>query len=196
MAQIEFSPPSGSVATDWPELAIKIYNEKTTRAHFKSLAAWRILSVAPKWTIPCPPPGPLAISIAGISSSDASSAPSSDSAIDSHASTPHPSTPPRPMGQKQTKRKRPESKSEHLEEDFQEQVKKSNELAERRVKALEEGTEVTKKMAIKDAEAKYSLVQVNDLKVLMMKEDNCESKIAKETLRLMQQRLKNKYPSS
>ncbi|EGG03090.1 uncharacterized protein MELLADRAFT_56975 [Melampsora larici-populina 98AG31] len=197
MAQIEHSPPSGTVQTDWPELAIKIYNESNARAHFKSLAAWRILSAAPKWIVPRPPPGPLAMSISSASNplSDASGGPSSDSALDSGVNTPRALTPPRPTGMKKTKRQRLQDEKAEAIEDRQDQLKRANELAERRVKALEEGTELTKKMALKDAEAKDSLVQVNDLKVLMMKEENCHTELAKETLKLMQQRLKEKYSS-
>lgn len=43
------------------------------------------------------------------------------------------------------------------------------------------------------AEAKPRLVQVNELKLLMMSEENCHTDVAKKDLQLMQQQLKNKY---
>ena len=147
MAQIKGSPPSGTVQGDWPELAIKLYNETTPRSEFKSLAAWKVLSNAPKWIVPLPPPGPLAMSIASM--------PLSDPASDSGVSTSRASTPPRPMSNKQAKRKHlEESQSEQVEEERLSHLKRDNELAERRVKALEDGTVLAKKMAKADAEAK------------------------------------------
>jgi hypothetical protein len=131
------------------------------------------------------------MSIAQSPPSSDSAAPASDS---NHPSYTRPPSPSRPIGNKKAKRKRiEEGKAQEMESARQEQIKRSNDLAEQRIKAIQEGNEVTKKMAQADAEAKASLVQVNDLKVLMMSETECHTDLAKETLRLMQQRLKEKY---
>ncbi|KAH9819200.1 hypothetical protein DFH28DRAFT_925300 [Melampsora americana] len=84
-------------------------------------------------------------------------------------------------------------KAEELNAARENHMKRSNELAQRRVEALEAANRVIREMAKSDAEAKASLTQVNELKVLMMSEDNCQTDIAKDVLRLMQQRLKEKY---
>ncbi|KAH9815211.1 hypothetical protein DFH28DRAFT_969020 [Melampsora americana] len=130
--------------------------------------------------------------------------PSSDSPLDSPTipSTPllsplgRPSTPPRPPGSRQTKRMRLEEakvKAEEMKEAREDHLKRSNELAQRRLEALEDANRVIRELAKSDAEAKASLTQVNELKVLMMSEDNCQTDVAKDVLRLMQQRLKEKY---
>lgn len=175
-------------------MALRIYDDQNPKHPFKSLPAWEVLRLAPKWIIPCPPPGPLSLAIA-------SSAASSDpvSSLNTPLSLPSdtPPTPPRPIGVKQAKRKRVAlAKEEADDDDCKELLKRSSELAMRRVEAMEEGNRLKREMARVDAEAKASLVQVNELKVLLTPGASCETDLAKEVLILMQKKLKEKYMTS
>ncbi|KAH9813111.1 hypothetical protein DFH28DRAFT_1129068 [Melampsora americana] len=84
---------------------------------------------------------------------------------------PNPSTPPRPPGSQQNKRMQ---------------------LEEAKVKA-EEMKGAREDHLKRNAEAKASLTQINELKVLMMSKDLCQTDVAKDVPIMMHQRLKEKY---
>lgn len=150
-----------------------------------------VLRRAPKWIIAYPPSLPLDVEI---SFSNVFSNPVSSLNTPLSLSSNTPTTTPCPIGVKKAKRKKITLDKEESGDDHQKELcmlLPNLELCS--VETIEEGKRLKREMTSLDSEAKASLVQINEPKVLWTPGASFENYLAKEVLILIQKKFKEKF---